>query len=142
MTTYNYYPKDLPLALQSSYSVKYAPSILRTEMTDGTVRQRLLNVGAPATLTCNILFSSQAEYAKWVTFYKTLNYGTDWFVMPCVNEDCNTENNISYRLIRIQKGAYTSSLQFNNGNIVRQISITCDVDELTYDSSWSNYYND
>lgn len=139
--SYTYYPKTLPLPLQSGYSIKYAPSVLRTEMTDGTVRQRLLNVGAPATLTCSILLPTQKEYNEFMAFYKSINYGVEWFVMPLINENCDTENSIDYKLIRLQKGNFTCSLQFNNGNVCRQISITCDVDTLARSDEWRDYYN-
>ena len=138
---YKYYPKTLPLPLQSSYSVTYTPSVLRTTMTDGTVRQRLLNVGASSTLKCNILLRTQDEYNKFMQFYKDINYGADWFVMPVINESGSTDTAIEYRLIRMQNGKFTSTLQFNNGNAVRQVGLTCDMDELkTSDSEWINYY--
>lgn len=139
--TYNYYPKNLPLALQSGYSMSYKPAILRTTMTDGTVRQRLLNVGANAELKCSIMFGNQTEYNEFLQFYKSINYGADWFVMPVVNESATSDNNINYRLVRLQSGKYSSSLVFNNGNIVRKITITCDVDELKlHDDAWAKYY--
>ena len=39
-----YYPNTLPKFLQSSYSLKRSPSVIRTTMTNGTVRQRLSNM--------------------------------------------------------------------------------------------------
>lgn len=139
--SYNYYPKTLPLALQSGYSMSYKPAILRTTMTDGTIKQRLLNVGANSELKCSIMFRNQAEYNEFVQFYKNINYGADWFVMPVVNESATTDKNINYRLVRIQSGKYSSSLVFNNGNMVRKITITCDVDELKlHDNAWTTYY--
>lgn len=87
------------------------------------------------------MFGNQTEYNEFLQFYKSINYGADWFVMPVVNESATSDNNINYRLVRLQSGKYSSSLVFNNGNIVRKITITCDVDELKlHDDAWAKYY--
>lgn len=137
--TVHYYPKNLKLPLQSGYSIKYKPSVLRTTMTDGTVRQRLLNVGANATLNCSLLLLKQNEYIEFIDFYKSINYGTEWFVMPVINEK-NTEGHINYRLVRMQNGSFNTTLQFFNGETCRKVELVLDIDEITSDPSWREYY--
>jgi hypothetical protein len=39
----NYYPSSLPPPQQRGYSYKIKPNIIRTQMADGHVRQRLVN---------------------------------------------------------------------------------------------------
>ena len=65
-----YYPNTLPKFLQSSYSLKRNPSVLRTTMTNGTVRQRLLSVDAPHTLSVNLQFNNITDYQTWLNFYE------------------------------------------------------------------------
>ena len=55
----NYYPKTLPKFLQSGYTLKRSPNVLRTTMTNGTVRQRLLSKDAPHTLSVTLQFKYQ-----------------------------------------------------------------------------------
>ena len=38
------YPSDLPQILQSGYTLKTAPNMLRTQMADGCTRQRVINM--------------------------------------------------------------------------------------------------
>lgn len=139
---YKYYPKTLPIALQTSYNVKYAPSVLRTTMTDGTVRQRLLNTGAPSTISCTIAINSNADYKTFTDFLASIKAGAEWFVMPVLNEDSDDITATTCRLVRLQSGKYTSSLQFYDGlKTVRHITLTLDCDELTHDDgAWARYY--
>ena len=73
-----YYPNTLPKFLQSSYSLKRSPSVIRTTMTNGTVRQRLLSVDAPHTLSVNLQFNNITDYQTWLNFYEnSINHGCD-----------------------------------------------------------------
>ena len=62
----NFYPNTLPKFLQNSYSLKRSPSVIRTTMTNGTVRQRLLSVDAPHTLSVNLQFNNIVDYQTWL----------------------------------------------------------------------------
>ena len=141
----NYYPKTLPMFLQSGYSLKRTPSVIRTTMTNGTVRQRLLSKDAPHTLSVTLLFNNLADYQTWVDFYNDIiNYGCDWFIAPILNDRTdNDQNQIIARKVRIQNGSITEQLQFrNNVGACHKISMTLDVDNVEFSESWSNYYNE
>ena len=81
-----YYPKTLPKFLQSGYTLKRSPNVLRTTMTNGTVRQRLLSKDAPHTLSVTLQFNNLADYQTFVAFYQNyINFGVDWFIAPILN---------------------------------------------------------
>ena len=105
-----FYPSYLPPPQQRGFNYKIKPNIIRTQMADGHVRQRLMNTGAPHELSVNFIFSDE-EYRKFMAWYrKDINYGQDWFYMPVLNEYGSTDS-----LFRIQKGErseeHTSELQ-------------------------------
>ena len=141
----NYYPKTLPMFLQSGYSLKRTPSVIRTTMTNGTVRQRLLSKDAPHVLTATLQFNNLSDYQTWVDFYNDIiNYGVDWFIAPILNDRTDDDRNqIIARKVRIQNGSITEQLQFrNNIGACHKISMTLDVDNVEFSESWSNYYNE
>ena len=126
----NYYPKTLPMFLQSGYSLKRTPSVIRTTMTNGTVRQRLLSKDAPHVLTATLQFNNLSDYQTWVDFYNDIiNYGVDWFIAPILNDRTDDDQNqIIARKVRIQNGSITEQLQFrNNVGACYKISMTLDV---------------
>ena len=139
----NYYPKTLPKFLQSGYSLKRTPSVIRTTMTNGTVRQRLLSKDAPHVLTATLQFNNLADYQTWVDFYNDIiNYGVDWFIAPILNDRADiTESELIARKVRIQNGSLSEQLQFRNHiGACYKISMTLDVDNVEFDQTWSNYY--
>ena len=141
----NYYPKTLPMFLQSGYSLKRTPSVIRTTMTNGTVRQRLLSKDAPHVLTATLQFNNLSDYQTWVAFYQNhINFGVDWFIAPILNDRTDDDQNqIIARKVRIQNGSITEQLQFrNNVGACYKISMTLDVDNVEFNESWSAYYNE
>lgn len=134
----NFYPLDLPLPLQSGYSIKRAPSVLRTTMTDGSVFQRRMRKYAP--MTANVTISLQGERkAEFDDFIAKCNDGADWFVMPLL-----IGTKIEPRKVRIQSGKTNENLTFrNDGGALWQVALTLDVDEVTTQSDeWDAYYQD
>ena len=141
----NYYPKTLPKFLQSGYSLKRTPSVIRTTMTNGTVRQRLLSKDAPHVLTATLQFNNLSDYQTFVAFYQNhINFGVDWFIAPILNDRTDDDQNqIIARKVRIQNGSITEQLQFrNNVGACYKISMTLDVDNVEFNESWSAYYNE
>ena len=139
----NYYPKTLPKFLQSGYSLKRTPSVIRTTMTNGTVRQRLLSKDAPHTLSVSLQFNNLTDYQTWLNFYNDIiNYGVDWFIAPILNDRTDDDQNqIIARKVRIQNGSITEQLQFRNHiGACYKINMTLDVDNVEFNESWSNYY--
>ena len=139
----NYYPKTLPKFLQSGYSLKRTPSVIRTTITNGTVRQRLLSKDAPHTLSVSLQFNNLTDYQTWLNFYNDIiNYGVDWFIAPILNDRTDDDQNqIIARKVRIQNGSITEQLQFRNHiGACYKINMTLDVDNVEFNESWSNYY--
>ena len=62
-------PINLPKPQQSGYTRKFAPNMLRTQMSDGYVRQRLINQGTPDSVSVTWLFNSE-EYSEFLAWYK------------------------------------------------------------------------
>ncbi|MCR4554120.1 MAG: hypothetical protein K5752_04295 [Succinivibrionaceae bacterium] len=139
----NYFPNTLPMFLQSGYTLKRSPSVLRTTMTNGTVRQRLLNKNAPHTLSVTLQFNNLTDYQSFISFYENqINYGADWFIAPILNDRSDVaESEIIARKVRIQNGSLSEQLQFRNHiGACYKISMTLDVDNVEFDQTWSNYY--
>lgn len=121
------YPSDLPQILQSGYTLKTAPNMLRTQMADGYTRQRVINSGKPSSLTVGISMSG-AEYAK---FTKWLNENVDggaaWFQLPMLSSD-SANNGPQYQTVRIQNGEISAALQWRSGTETRwKITLNLDV---------------
>ncbi len=106
-----FYPSYLPPPQQRGFNYKIKPNIIRTQMADGHVRQRLVNTGNPHELSVTFIFSDE-EYRKFMAWYrKDINYGQDWFYMPVLNEYGSTDS-----LCRIQNGELSASLNCVNNN--------------------------
>ena len=106
-----FYPSYLPPPQQRGFNYKIKPNIIRTQMADGYVRQRLVNTGTPHELSVTFIFSDE-EYRKFMGWYrKDINYGQDWFYMPVLNEYGSTDS-----LCRIQNGELSASLNCVNNN--------------------------
>lgn len=132
-----FYPLDLPLPLQSGYSIKRAPSVLRTTMTDGSVFQRRMRKFAP--LTANVTISLQGDKkAEFDKFIAKCEDGASWFVMPLL-----IGTKIEPHKVRIQSGKTNESLTFrSDGGALWQVALTLDVDEVTTQSNeWDEFYS-
>lgn len=136
-TDFKYYPNSLPRPLQTGYTIKHKANMLRTQMSDGYVRQRLVNQGAPDTLSVQMIMT-ELEYRTLIEWYKgDIQCGADWFVMPLLSVD--TDQHIQYRYVRIQGGEIDASVVSTNrteGTIYR-VSMTLDVSNTVVDDgSW------
>ena len=133
MSDFKFYPQDLPRALQSGYTAKHKPNMLRTAMADGYVRQRLVNQGAPDTVSAQIIMT-ESQYLEFLEWYKgDIQCGASWFVMPLLSVD--EEDRIQYRYCRIQNGEVNAAVVTTNvrdGTIYR-LSMTLDVSNTVVD---------
>lgn len=138
-TDFKYYPADLPRPLQSGYTSKHAPNMLRTAMADGYTRQRLVNQGAPDTVTVTILLRD-ADYRKLIQWYKSdIRSGQDWFIMPLLAVDSEIEGDLQYRYVRIQNGLINASLVTTSAQArsIYRVTMTLDVSNTVVDDgSW------
>ena len=137
MSDFKFYPQDLPKALQSGYTAKHKPNMLRTTMADGYVRQRLVNQGAPDTVSAQIMMT-ESQYREFLEWYKgDIQCGASWFVMPLLSVD--TDSSIQYRYVRIQSGEVNAAVVTTNardGTIYR-LTMTLDVSNTVVDDgSW------
>lgn len=137
MSDFKFYPSALPRALQTGYSIKHKANMLRTQMSDGYVRQRLVNQGAPDTLSVQMIMT-ELEYRTLIEWYKAdIQCGASWFVMPVLSVD--SDQHIQYRYVRIQNGEISASVVSTNqteGTIYR-VSMTLDVSNTVVDDgSW------
>lgn len=121
------YPSYLPGILQSGYTLKTAPNMLRTQMADGYTRQRVINSGKPAELTVNMSMSG-AEYnafTDWIN--RNAAGGAGWFMAPVLSSDTG-DKEPQYRTVRIQNGAISAALTWRSETETRwKISFTLDV---------------
>ena len=121
------YPSYLPGFLQSGYSLKTQPNMLRTQMADGYTRQRVINSGKPAELTVNMSMSG-AEYnafTDWIN--KNAAGGAGWFMAPVLSSNTGNKEP-QYQTVRIQNGAISAALTWRSETETRwKISFTLDV---------------
>lgn len=141
MSNYKFYPSAFPKPLQSGYSSKHRPNMLRTSMSDGYVRQRLVNQGAPDTVSIQIILNEN-QYKRFLNWYKAdIQCGASWFVMPLLAVD--TDGSIQYRYVRIQNGEFTASVvttSSSDGTIYR-LNMTLDASNTAVDDgSWQDHY--
>lgn len=141
MSDFKFYPQDLPKALQSGYTAKHKPNMLRTTMADGYVRQRLVNQGAPDTVSAQILMT-ESQYREFMEWYKgDVQCGASWFVMPLLSTE--GDQSIQYKYVRIQNGEVNAAVVTTNardGTIYR-LSMTLDVSNTVVDDgSWDEHY--
>lgn len=133
MSDFKFYPSALPRALQTGYSIKHKANMLRTQMSDGYVRQRLVNQGAPDSLSVQMIMT-ELEYRTLIEWYKAdIQCGASWFVMPVLSVD--SDQHIQYRYVRIQNGEISASVVSTNpteGTIYR-VSMTLDVSNTVVD---------
>ena len=121
------YPSYLPQILQSGYTLKTAPNMLRTQMADGNTRQRVINSGKPAELSVNMSMSG-AEYHAFIDWInKNAAGGAGWFMAPVLSSDTG-DKEPQYQTVRIQNGAISAALTWKSETETRwKISFTLDV---------------
>lgn len=137
-----FYPSNMPKPLQSGYTAKHRPNILRTEMADGYARQRLVNQGAPDSLQIQILLP-EALYREFLQWYKgDIESGAAWFVMPLLRENDGT-GPIEYRYVRIQNGEFTAAVVSTGAVVgtIYRLSMTLDASNTVVDDgTWEDHY--
>lgn len=135
---FKYYPTALPRVLQSGYANKHKPNIIRTAMSDGYVRQRIVNQGAPDSLSVSITMTED-DYRTFLIWYKSdIRSGQDWFVMPLLATD--GDQSIQYKYVRIQNGEVNAQLVSTNSRVgsIYKLSMTLDVSNTVVDDgSWN-----
>lgn len=121
------YPSYLPQILQSGYTLKTAPNMLRTQMADGYTRQRVINSGKPAELTVSMSMSG-AEYNAFMSWLnKNTAGGAGWFKINALTSDTSNGAPES-QTVRIQNGAISAALTWRSETETRwKISFTLDV---------------
>ena len=126
------YPDNLPKPSVSGYSENIEPSVARTTMSDGYVRQRLISKHKYNTLTCSFLFT-QGQYYQWASFLQNeVNFGADWFSLPILSYDNDKqEEKIIYKTVRLQNGKYSASLKDVTKNYGQMWVVNC-----TFDVAW------
>lgn len=134
---FKYYPTTLPRPLQSGYTTKHKPNMLRTQMADGYTRQRLINQGAPDTVNVGICLT-ESQYRTFLTWYKSeIRSGQDWFVMPLLSTE--EDSAIQYKYVRIQNGEVNAALQSTGAKVgsIYKLTMTLDVSNtIVDDGSW------
>lgn len=135
---FKYYPTSLPRVLQSGYSNRHKPNIIRTTMSDGYVRQRIVNQGAPDSLSVSITMT-EGDYRTFLVWYKSdIRSGQDWFVMPLLATE--GDQSIQYKYVRIQNGEVNAQLVSTNASVgsIYKLSMTLDVSNTVVDDgSWN-----
>lgn len=106
-------------------------------MSDGYVRQRLVNQGAPDTISVQVVMTEN-QYRQFMEWYKgDIQCGASWFVMPLLSVD--TDQSIQYRYVRIQGGEVNAAVISTNtkdGTIYR-LTMTLDASNTVVDDgSW------
>lgn len=134
---FKYYPTSLPRVLQSGYSNRHKPNIIRTTMSDGYVRQRIVNQGAPDSLSVSITMTED-DYRTFLIWYKSdIRSGQDWFVMPLLATE--GDQSIQYKYVRIQNGEVNAQLVSTSASVgsIYKLSMTLDVSNTVVDDgSW------
>ena len=136
-----FFPASMPKALQSGYTSKHSPNILRTQMSDGYCRQRLVNQGAPDTVSVSFVVT-ETQYRDFLQWFKAdIQCGASWFVIPLLSVDAN--QSIAYRYARIQNGEVTAAVISTNPTqgTIYKVSMTLDVSNTVVDDgSWEDHY--
>ena len=136
-----FFPASMPKALQSGYTSKHSPNILRTQMSDGYCRQRLVNQGAPDTVSVSFVVT-ETQYRDFLSWFKAdIQCGASWFVIPLLSVDAN--QSIAYRYARIQNGEVTAAVVSTNPTqgTIYKVSMTLDVSNTVIDDgSWEDHY--
>ena len=136
-----FFPASMPKPLQSGYTAKHSPNILRTQMSDGYCRQRLVNQGAPDTVSVSFVVT-ETQYRDFLQWFKAdIQCGASWFVIPLLSVDA--AQSIAYRYARIQNGEVTAAVISTNQSqgTIYKVSMTLDVSNTVVDDgSWEDHY--
>ena len=136
-----FFPASMPKPLQSGYTSKHSPNILRTQMSDGYCRQRLVNQGAPDTVSVSFVVS-ETQYRDFLQWFKAdIQCGAAWFVIPLLSTEGS--QSIAYRYARIQNGEVTAAVISTNTTqgTIYKVSMTLDVSNTVVDDgSWEDHY--
>lgn len=136
-----FYPANMPKPLQASYSVKHKPNMIRTQMSDGYTRQRLVNQGAPDQVQVTLLLHAEL-YREFLQWYKAdIQSGASWFVMPLLSTDEDSE--IQYRYVRIQNGELDVKLLTTTAlfGSIYHVGFTLDASNTVVDDgTWEDHY--
>ena len=136
-----FFPSGMPKALQSGYTSKHSPNILRTQMSDGYCRQRLVNQGAPDTVSVSFVVT-ETQYRDFLQWFKAdIQCGASWFVIPLLSTEGS--QSIAYRYARIQNGEVTAAVISTNPTqgTIYKVSMTLDVSNTVIDDgSWEDHY--
>ena len=136
-----FFPAGMPKPLQSGYTSKHSPNILRTQMSDGYCRQRLVNQGAPDTVSVSFVVT-ETQYRDFLSWFKAdIQCGASWFVIPLLSTEGS--QSISYRYARIQNGEVTAAVISTNPTqgTIYKVSMTLDVSNTVIDDgSWEDHY--
>ena len=136
-----FFPSGMPKPLQSGYTSKHSPNILRTQMSDGYCRQRLVNQGAPDTVSVSFVVS-ETQYRDFLSWFKAdIQCGASWFVIPLLSTEGS--QSIAYRYARIQNGEVTAAVVSTNPTqgTIYKVSMTLDVSNTVVDDgSWEDHY--
>lgn len=107
-------------------------------MSDGYVRQRLVNQGAPDTISVQVVMTEN-QYRQFMEWYKgDIQCGASWFVMPLLSVD--TDQSIQYRYVRIQGGEVNAAVISTNtkdGTIYRLTMALDASNTVVDDGSWN-----
>ena len=121
-----YFPSSLPLPLQSGYNETRAPSMSRSQMLNGSFRQRLVCKIVSISVSVKFIFTD-TEYGTFLKFYDNeLGEGVNWFYIKILYNYDSTAD-VRYRLVRIQNGKITARLKHYNGRQVWEVSLDLDV---------------
>lgn len=136
-----YFPAGMPKPLQSGYMTKHQPNILRTQMSDGYCRQRLVNAGAPDTVNVSFVIN-ETQYRDLIQWFKAdIQSGASWFVMPLLSVD--SQQSVEYRCVRIQNGEVNAAVVSTNQNAgtIYKVSMVLDVSNTVIDDgTWQDHY--
>ena len=136
-----FFPAGMPKPLQSGYTAKHQPNILRTQMSDGYCRQRLVNQGAPDTVSVSFVVT-ETQYRDFLQWFKAdIQCGAAWFVIPLLSTEGS--QSLAYRYARIQNGEVTAAVISTNQNqgTIYKLSMTLDVSNTVIDDgSWEDHY--
>lgn len=110
-------------------------------MSDGYCRQRLVNQGAPDTVSVSFVVS-ETQYRDFLQWFKAdIQCGASWFVIPLLSVDA--DQSIAYRYARIQNGEVTAAVISTNQSqgTIYKVSMTLDVSNTVVDDgSWEDHY--
>lgn len=121
-----YFPASLPLPLQTGYQETREPAMSRSQMLNGSFKQRLVSKIVSIHASVKFIFTD-TQYGTFLKFYDNeLGEGVNWFYMKMLYNYDSTAD-VRYRLVRIQNGKITAVLKCFNGVQIWEVSLNLDV---------------